>query len=219
MRKLLLLCCTLLLCACGPSSEEVVAEYRGRAEPRMARMAEIATAAAAHKAEFKAPVPAEKLRFAGDSGNAGLVMVEELDVNPETRPSLDFHVDTFWLDYSRDCLAGRASDAPEGVRLAFDKLLALKYVVVVRERLYSGPVVSNDTSFIPGTWEADVLVYDVEMAELLGGWSVSASNSDTVDVKMDDPGKWLHSDLWSRARKEVGKVLATVSEDAEGLLG
>ncbi|MBK8207322.1 MAG: hypothetical protein IPK87_11130 [Planctomycetes bacterium] len=218
MRKLLLLCC-LLLSACGPSSEEVVAEYRGRAEPRMARMAEIAATAAVHKDEFKAPAPAEKLRFAGDSGNAGLVMVEELDTNPETRPGLDFHVDTFWLDYSRDCLAGNAGDAPEGVRLAFDKLLALKYVVIVRERLYAAPVASDEKSFIPGTWEADVLVYEIEKAELLGGWSVSATNSDTVDVNTDDPGKWLHSDLWSRARKEVGKVLATVSEDAEGLLG
>lgn len=219
MRKLLLLCSLFLLSACGPSAEELVAEYRGRAEPRLASIAEIATTAATHKAELKAPSPAEKLRFTGDAGNAGLVMVAELDVDPATKPGLDFYLDTFWLDYPRDCLAGNAGDAPESVRLAFDKLLALKYLVVVRERLYSEPVASDATSFLPGTWVADVLVYDIEKAELLGGWSVSATNSDTVDVNTSDPGKWLHSDLWSRARREVGNVLATVSEDAKGLLG
>lgn len=181
----------------------------------MAKLAEVAKAAEGHSAELKPPAPAEKLNFGAP--NVAIVHLEELDTDPETKARLDFHADTFWLDYSRDCLAGRNSDEAEGVKSAFEKLLALRYVVVVRTRVFGEPTVSGESHFSPGFWEGDALLYDIEKGELVGGYSVSARNDETVDVRVDSADSWLRSNLWSNARRAVKEALAPHTEGATPL--
>lgn len=205
MRKLALLL-PLLLAACGPSADDLINEYRPQAEPRMAAVAGVAKAAAAHSAELAEP--SVQLTF-GDGRDAAIVHLELLDEDPKTKPDLDFHIVNFWLEFPRDCLAGRADfdiDA-DAVRSGFDQLLALKYLVVIRTRLFAAPVSTDDKSFSPGLWQGEVLVYEIEGAKLLGGYSVSAGNDAEVTVNTQSVDSWLRSNLWENARKEVKKVL------------
>ncbi|MBZ0135234.1 MAG: hypothetical protein K8I27_02535 [Planctomycetes bacterium] len=207
----------LLIAGCGKSFDTVLSERHGEAEPKLKQIEQVGRGALTYQEELKdiALPEGEKLRF-GDAPNAVLVQAELFESAPEKRrPRLDLILDTSWLTETRKAL----SDAPEkfdGAYLErlFDTLAAIKFLVVIRTRLLAEPAAAGGGLFSPGLWQGEVMVFEVASGDFLGGAPLSVSNSDEVDVNAEDPGKWLHSDLWSNTRASVSAALQGHTEGA-----
>jgi len=211
-RALLLL--ALLAAACGPSFDKLAADRSGDVRPKLKQIEEAGRAANHVDPGKVTPATGLKLVFQGEGQNAQLLHVEKLNENVSDRkPALDLIIEDAWLTHLSDAYAAPPDELPvEYFTELADRAAALEYLVVVRTLVYSEPAASGSDQFSPGYWQADVLVYELAECRLLGGFAVSASNSDKVSVNEDDPGKWLHSDLWSRARAAVNEALKPVCE-------
>ena len=203
-----------LVTACGPSAEEVTGEYRARADKKLAQVRAAVKKAADFNAEFKAPSIKDKLSFHGDGANTALAHIEDLS-EPVGKPDLDLIFQKLWYSVPVDTLKDPAGRDADSVRSSFEALLALKYLLLVKTKYYSGPAVSADTSFLPGSWEAHVLLVDIEKAEVVGGWNVTAKNSDKVSVNTKEPDKWLHSDIWSNARRAIAEAVKPLCAEGQ----
>lgn len=207
MRQLLpLLPLVLLLSACGPSAADIATEFRDRADAKIAKLVAAGKKAADEKGALKAPDLKDKLTFKSAGANCVLAHAE-LFSEPKGKPQLDLILGDMWLSEPRDALKDAGKRNADALRLSFENLLALKYLAVVRTILKSEPSHTGDKKFLPGTWLAEVLLYDIEKGEFLGGWTVEATNSENVNVNMSSIDKWLHSNLWENARKAVNEKL------------
>lgn len=207
MRRLFpLLPLFLLVCACGPSAADVAAEFRDRADAKIAKVRTTGKKAADEKAALKAPDLKEKLTFKSSGANCATAHAE-LFSEPKGKPQLDLILGDMWLTEPQDALKDPGKRDAEALRLSFENLVALKYLAVVRTVSVIEPVHMGEKNFSPGSWSAEVLLYDIEKGELLGGWAVEAKNSDKVNVNMSGIDKWLHSNLWENARKAINEKL------------
>lgn len=205
-RALSLVPLLLLVSACGPSAADIATEFRDRADAKIAKLLAAGKKAADEKATLKAPDLKEKLTFKSAGANCVLAHAE-LFSEPKGKPQLDLILGEMWLTEPRDALKEPGKRNADSLRQSFENLIALKYLAVVRTILKCEPSHTGDKKFLPGTWLAEVLLYDIEKGELLGGWSVEATNSENVSVNMSSIEKWLHSNLWENARKAVNEKL------------
>jgi hypothetical protein len=210
MNKVLLLVLPLLLAACGQSFKEAAAARADDVQPRLEQLNKAGTAAKTNTQEpaaFSLP-EGTKLSLATDPpGNAILLHAERFGDKPG-QPSLDLVLADGWLDDLAKAYASPPAELDvDYFNSLCDRLLALKYLVVVRTRFYADPTTSGDSRFSAGMWQADLLLYEIESGKCLGVLSVNATNSEKVQAGVDDPDKWLHSDLWSHAREAVNDAL------------
>lgn len=216
MNRVLLPAFVLLLCACGKSYETVLSERRAEIEPKLKQIEEVGRKSLTYTEKLKdiALPEGDKLQF-NENRNAALVQAEMFESDAEKRkPRLDLIIDTTWYEETRKAISGSSAQVPgEYLESKFNEIGAIKYLVVVRTRLMAEPSAAGDGMFSPGLWQGEVMVFEVASGEFLGGAPITASNSDEVDVNADDPGKWLHSDLWSNTRAKVREVLAPHSQD------
>ena len=203
------------MAGCGKSFEAVVEERRTEAEPKLEQIEQVGRKSLSfHEVLKDISLPNdERLQF-NNSPNAALVQAELFDAN-NPRPQLDLTINSEWLTRSRNAL----SDSPteiDGDTMAglFDKLIAIKYLVVVRTRILAKPSAAGGGMFSPGLWQGELMVFEVESEEFLGGAPLTASNSDDVKVDTKDPETWLHSDLWKHARAAIREALAPHSLDS-----
>jgi hypothetical protein len=204
----------LLITACGPSAEDVTGEYRARADKKLTQVRAAVKKAADFNADFKVPAIKDKLSFQGDGANTALAHIEDFS-EPAGKADLDLIFQKLWYSVPVDTLKDAAGRDADSVRSSFESLLALKYLLLVKTKYYSGPAVSADSSFLPGSWEAHVLLVDIEKGEVLGGWNVTAKNSDKVSVNTKEPDKWLHSDIWSNARRAIAEAVKPLCADGQ----
>ncbi|MCB9895150.1 MAG: hypothetical protein H6839_11920 [Planctomycetes bacterium] len=217
-KVLLASCVVLLLAACGPSGEDIVNQRRAAAEPKLKQLDEIGEASLKLEQEPEGIQMPDgvKLRF-HENRNAALLQTENFAKGDGAKLSLDLIIESGWLDGARSMLSQGAGDAhPDYVGGVFDTLDALEYLVLVRTRMYADPSVTNEKMFSPGWWQGDVMVFEIKSGKCLGVASIEATNSDEVNAKITEADKWLHSDLWSNARKAVNAALAPLS-DGEAL--
>lgn len=218
MRRLAaLLQLMLLVTACGPSAEDVTGEYRARADKRLSQVSAAVKKAAEFNADFKAPAIKDKLSFQGDGANTALAHIEDLS-EPAGKPDLDLIFEKTWLTFPQNALKEPAGYDADSLRASFEKLISLKYLLLVKTKHYSGPAVSADSSFLPGSWEAHVLLVDIEKSEVVGGWNVTAKNSDKVSVNTKEPEKWLHSDIWSNARRAIAEAVKPLCAEGQNAI-
>lgn len=196
----------LLVAACGPSAADVATEFRDRADAKIAKVLAAGKKAADEQAALRAPELKEQLSFKTSGANCALAHVE-LFSEPKGKPQLDLILGDMWLTEPRDALRDPGSRDAQALRMSFENLVALKYLAVVRTLSKTEPVHLGEKSFSPGSWSAQVLLYDLEKGELLGGWPVEAANSSNVNVNMSSIDKWLHSNLWENARKAINEKL------------
>ncbi|HRJ77127.1 MAG: hypothetical protein HUU03_09110 [Planctomycetaceae bacterium] len=204
-----LLLIVLSVSACGPSADEVAAQYKSRVSPKLQQLRDCARKAKAFTGAVPPLQMEGKLAFIGsEKPDATLLHVEALD-EPEGKPALDLIIEHFWLDVVKSAVNGDSLGSAQAAYMEnlLSGALDLKYVAFVVTRQYAEPVASSGKSFVPGYWEADLLVYSLDKGDLLGGWSLKATNSETVDAKAKDPQKFLHSDLFSSSRKAVHDAL------------
>ncbi len=213
-RMIALLPVFLLVTACGPSAVQVADEYRPRAEKKLALVRAGAKMAADFNAPFKVPAIKDKLSFRGEGANTALAHIEDLS-EPAGKADLDLIFEKLWYSFPAESLKDPAGRDVDSLRSSFESLLALKYLLLVKTKYYSGPAVSADSSFLPGSWEAQVLLVDIEKSEVVGGWSVTAKNSDKVSVNTKEPDKWLHSDIWSNARRAIAEAVKPLCAEGQ----
>jgi hypothetical protein len=211
MSRLAILALALLAGACGPDASSVLEDRRPQTEAALARIEDTgARAATYHDAIADIRLPQEdRLRF-GDGANAAIAQ-DELFGKGE--PRLDLGYDAAWLTQVRAALQGRL-EGLDGRSLAarLDALEAIRYLVVVRTRLLAAPEPAGEGLFSPGLWQGEVMVFQTATGEFLGGASLTASNTDEVDVNVHDPVKFLNDDLRSNVRAAVRDALRPHTE-------
>jgi hypothetical protein len=181
--------------------------------------------------ERPAPDFGARLGFPSETGNAGLLSFEQLTgTATHPRDSIDRAESkgiTFlapWLETPRRLLDGQIIEvvtgedtvetARENVNRAFDRLMEIRYVLVLRtHRMFVGEVTEltraafdRETEGSAGTFESggflgDILLFDVTDGEFLGGAKIVAGNSETVEIRGD--AGFLKDDLASNVRKAI----------------
>ena len=199
------------LAACRATPDEVIAEHRAAVEQTFARLA------ALHAAAVAAP-PVTEDRI--DAGGAAIVL-DGADTNALyllaehlRAPGQGADIDDVPLLQLRAYQCGEALSRP--THYAADALASLlpscadaEYVFVQRTHDFVPAALVGETTFAPGHYTGDVLLYRVADGALLGGFRVAAESSDSISVGADESGRALdpiggvNQDLARRVQEDI----------------
>lgn len=159
--------------------------------------------------------------------NTAILMAEQcadpdhhFDERSLTRFDLNVYEDEFLthLKWTGDrnpmvgsALQTRHRDFPEQL----ERTLGFRYLVVVRTLRYEPPVLVGDKSFVGGEVEFEAFLVDLQSEKVLGGFRRAVHVEPQVMVTRapteDAAGglrRWVYSQLWQKARKEVAAALS-----------
>lgn len=214
MRKHLLVLPLLLLAACGPSVGDVAETRAAEIKPVLEQIDKAGTAAKENNEAATAfAVPdGEKLAFqsGADKGNAMLIQTEDFDkVGVNDGSYLDLVITTDWLDGLKRVYSGDIDEyeTPDNFNWNCDKAARMKYMVVVRAKAFQPAKIVDESSYEPGAWLADLLLFELSSCKCLGVLEVSATNSDDIYADYNTPTAELESDLMENARDAIRAAL------------
>lgn len=220
MRKLaLMIPLALLLGACGPSVADLAESRSAEVKPILEQIDKASNAAKENKdtaTGFTMP-EGEKLSFKlSDAGtDALLIQPEKFDKSDSADNSyLDLVASTDWLDDLKSVYAGDIDEYTTTDQFSgnCDTAAGMKYVVVVRSKSFQAGRVVDDTTFEPGSWVADLLLYELSSGKCLGVVEVSAASSPDIYSTYNTPTEELESDLRDNARKSITESLEPYSD-------
>lgn len=199
----------LLLSACGPTPDDVIEQHRADTEAKLKQIDDIGKSALTYK-EPPAPISlpdGTKLSFA-DGGNAALMQVEEFAEGAANKKAFSLSLNSAWLGVPRGYLTkGPRQLEAASISTQFDEFFALKYVVLIRTLLSAKPKVAGDSSFSPGFWQGDLMLFEIESGKCLGRVELSAVNDAQVKVRDGRSTSSLGADLLGNARNAVKAAL------------
>lgn len=219
-RVLLLVSWALLGC---DSAADVIARRRPAVEQSLARLARLeakvrATPAVSESKVRAAPIVLERSE-GGPPSNAAFVYAEDLADLAAPKP---VHLRTLDSAPLLQCGALLAKgqyvgDAvtrplPSVVEQHLAACERLRYALVIRLLQFTPPALALEVKkFAPGIYKAEVLVFDLEQGELLGGYLVTAMNEPSVRL-LDGDGDHvqrlitnLESEVFSELRAATRK--------------
>jgi hypothetical protein len=85
-----------------------------------------------------------------------------------------------------DVLGGTFPGVPGGAEIFMKRCAAAEYAFVLRTHEDQSPEVMADNKFVPGKYRGDVLLFRLSDGAALGGFSVAAENSHTVNVNSNE---------------------------------
>ena len=177
----------LLLCGCQ-SATDVIAKERPAVEAVFARVAALepkaVDAPVVTDEGVKAPSP---IVFEGDAKNAMFIYVSDLAHPSDPRQVAHRTLDSIpFLQCGALLGKGQLADSPFAPKPSETRyyLVAcerLQYVLVIRHRSYVAPKLQFETrKFSRGTYEGEVLVFDLASGANYGGYTFRAANDDSV---------------------------------------
>lgn len=214
----------ILLPSCGETRREVLERYSESYEAMAREIASLAdalpsTPVAATKP--LAPLPVYKDKLDKASSNIGILMHEQLadpaaDVNGagalDLRLSNGIATVFHWIG-EKDGPRSDAKVAPS-FEEELKRVLAFRYLGVVKLDLYRAPAATSETEFNPGIATGNVHLVDRESGEVVFSGPFTATNDEKVGAKWKEGedrqaaiSAWLRSNLWSRAREAVAETL------------
>lgn len=188
-----------LLGACAPSVEDVVATHRPAVEAKFALIQAIDASPWAVPPLQQDGVQAGGARIAldGEDSNALFLPAHSLSAPGNTSSDGWGATRAGTLETCGEALRGEFYGVARGAEAFLSECARAEYVFVLRAHEEIQPSVTGSDSFDGGYFEGDVLVFRLADATLLGGFRVSAENSDTVMASSDamDVGSRLDSDI------------------------
>lgn len=190
MRRALLVGVLLSLCGCE-SVPEVIAKHRAAVEKTFAAITALAPKVAAVEPGSVEKVKAASVVLEGNGGaqsNAMFIYAEDLPKPGEARPVHLRTLDSAPLLQCGSLLTSQkyvgdsiTRPSPSAVEQYLAACARLKYVLVIRKLEFTEPELSLETKqFKSGKYRAEVLAFELGSGELLGGFTVSAKNEDSV---------------------------------------
>jgi hypothetical protein len=208
------------LSACQPSPAQVVAQHRPAVEAVFAKVKALDGPArdAPPVTEDKIDVGGARVVLDGENENALFLRVADLAAPEHANAD-----GNGGLHANRVQVCGEAllEDDPDslgkGVGLYLEECAAAEYLFVLRPTVDEAATLIDDSTFQPGRYEADVLLFRLADGALLGGFTVAEKSSDEVSVLTDEHGtpleavERLNSDLESQVYVAINeKLRATV---------
>jgi hypothetical protein len=208
-------CAVVLLVACQPSLEAVVEEHRGPVQGvfDQLRALDLPVAGTPRVSEDGMTLGDDQVRLDGDASNALFIRAEDLAA-PENANS-DGHgaLRAAAVENCGEAMRGEYYGAATGADMYLAECGRALYAFVLRTDVDESASIVDDESFEPGRFEGDVLLFRLADSALLGGFRVTAANSDEVSVQVDasgtpiDPLPQLESDLGSQVYIGIEKGL------------
>lgn len=209
MRARVLLFAVLVLGGCKSPREKHEAAARANLALLPSLFEAAATAPPVDDAATAALASVKDLTAKYQDSNALLIHLEELQ-NPTLRRALPLRLNH--RSPTVDLAAALALTKPEsGVELepsyspgldvesnmtsAWQRLGALRYVLVVRARSQRDATLTGERGFIAGAWEGEVLVFEVPSKQLRGGFTLAGSNHASVKTAAGRDRENLAADL------------------------
>ena len=188
MRTLLLLCVMLLGCESVP---DVIAKHRSGVEKTFTAITALTPKVAAVEPGSVAKVKAAPVVLEGNGGtesNAMFIYAEDLPKPGDARPVPLRTLDTAPLLQCGSLLTRQlyvgdsvTKPSPSVTEQYLSACERLKYVLVIRKLEFTEPELSLETrQFKSGKYRAEILAYELQSGELLGGFPISAKNEDSV---------------------------------------
>ena len=179
-----------LLAGCEASMEEQVAQHRPAVEAVFAKIKALSgpALAAPPLAEDRIDLGGAKVVLEGETSNALFIRAEDLAA-PETATSDS--AGSTRASTVETCGEGLREDPGSlglGVPLFLAECARAEYVFVQRTHVHDHPQLLDPTTFQPGRYEGDVLLYRLADGALLGGFRVEGANNAEVSAATDDSG-------------------------------
>lgn len=190
--RLLVMC--LWLSGCSQSVTDVVDKYRPTVEQKFSDITGLKTKVAETprltESTLSAPeVPLVLEKPKSDIENAMFVYADDLAAPGQAETVNLRTLDTTPLLQcgsllkSESVYLGHARTSPSVAKQYLSACERLRYVLVIRGTDFAAPQPSEgDRRFVPGTWRADVLVFDLVLGKALGGFPVFTTNDGDVTV-------------------------------------
>lgn len=188
--------------------EDLIARYRPGIEQKFKDITKVAMKAKDLPAPegfevVEPPVPLLLEKAKSDADNAMFIYAEDLaapgfaeTVNLRTLDSTPL-LQCGTLLKSGNLYLGNVRLTPTVALGYLSACLRLRYLLVIRGKAFTAPMPgAGERSFAPGTWAADVFVFDLVTGRSLGAFPTGASNSANVDVRpSEDQQQKLLRDL------------------------
>ncbi len=206
-----------LLVACKPSKDQVLAQYRAPVEAVFARIKSLEAAVrdtppVADDAISPGIGPVVLKAGNGGEGNALFILAD--DVPAPDHASRDGIGGTYAYTTATCGEALNGGDIQPGTASFLADCARAKYVFVLRTRRHDKPEANvAEHNFRAGAYEGDVLLFRIEDGALLGGFRTSGKSNDQIMVREDAQGQpkdaedRLESDLSSEVYADIGAKL------------
>lgn len=205
----------LLLSACQPSMEDVVAKHRTAVEAMFAKIKALdATARSTPPpATDGVAIGTEHVLLEGEQSNALFIRADDLHAPERASSDATGGTRTGTVETCGEALRGEAMGVPAGIEGFLKACERARYLFVLRKTNEQSAELADSDSFTAGGYEGDVLLFRLADGALLGGFRVSAQSSDQIMVRVDADGKpidgsdQLQSDLSSKLFADIDAKL------------
>jgi hypothetical protein len=229
MRRGLPLLVSLWACgASGPTLDQVIARHRAPAEARLG-----ALAAAGRALAGVPPVYEDQVKLAGplrfhDEGaayaNAGLALAEDFGDLARVDRELPMRLEPvpFWEDalalLRKGANASGGKPSSELAERMLARFEAVRFVFVLRQLEYQVPALGEGATFRPGRWAGEVVAFDLDTGQPVGGFALTVASDANARVSYDakatpdqqrkQKDSWLRASLRQAARAQFHERLA-----------
>jgi hypothetical protein len=233
LRASLLLCCTVLLVACGPTHQEVADEYRERVLEKKAAIVAAAKHLQAHDKDSvpsceDVSVPLVHSSYGGksDTDFAMLDWVLHLD-DPDYKVPFSL-TDAYrlekalqWSSDDNPWRSIRDKRAKKEFREIFEHTLGLRYLALNTARNFQKPRVVSGDSFLPGSVDITTYVMAIEPPNVLCRAEFTATTANEVTASsfskfpdLTSANLAVRMSLSDDARRKLSRILKKLSDDA-----
>lgn len=185
----------LLLSACQPSMEDVVAKHRTAVEAVFAKIKALdATARSTPPpATDGVAIGTEHVLLEGEQSNALFIRADDLHAPERASSDATGATRAGTIEDCGGALRGEARGVPAGVEDYLKACERTRYIFVLRKTNEQSAELADSDNFAAGSYEGDVLLFRLADGALLGGFRVSAHSTDQIHVRVDADGKPIDS--------------------------
>jgi hypothetical protein len=196
-----------MLSACAPSVEEVIAQHRPGVEAVFAKIKGLSepAGATAPLTEDKVELGGAHVVLEGDASNALFVDAANLADSGVAGVDGPGSTHAYSARVCGEALRGEFIGAAKGAEAFMSQCARTEYVFVLRTHVHESATVLDAESFSPGRYEGDVLLFRLADGALLGGFPLSATNGDEVSVELGAEGQPI--DAESRLNSDLESIV------------
>ena len=193
----------LALAACQPTMDEVIASHRVAVQAVFDKITalEAVVANTPPVAEDQMDAGAQRVVLEGAETNALLIHADDLKAPERAGASRTGATHAGTIETCGRAMSGDAPGVPAGVDSMLRECADAEFLFILRARVDEPAEIVEVRSYRPGRFAGEVLLFRLSDGTLLGGFSVSATNNDSLMAQVDEAG--VPKDLAGRLQGEL----------------